>query len=259
MLCFLRVVVVVACLASVAFAGRVAVPRLGLSVYVPPTWIVHDSANEFRFQDTALVGMRATLGISAWDDVGGMPRNWVLTKTRAQQYDLADDPLSIVYVIDSMSQDNRFAMYVNWMSVPDSFAFAFHDRYAATDNIGYHVYAWGDTADFYENYSIYAALLDSVQFDGTLSNLGVSRGGAQAKGALRLGTQVGGVVEFRAVTSDRARLVVTDLRGREIWKGTPDRQGIARWNSAGTVRGTYLVRLVQSGRIMGASSFVLLP
>lgn len=259
MLCFLRVLVVAACLASVAFAGRVAVPRLGLSVYVPPTWIVHDSANEFRFQDTALAGMRATLGIAAWDDVGGMPRNWVLTKTRAQQYDLADDPLSIVYVIDSMSQNSRFAMYVNWMSVPDSFAFAFHDRYAATDNIGYHVYAWGDTADFYENYSLYASLLDSVQFDGTLSNLGVSRGSAPAKGALALGPQVGGVVEFRAVVADRARLVVTDLRGREIWSGAPDRQGIARWNSAGTVRGTYLVRLLQAGRITGASSFVLLP
>lgn len=254
-----KLLVAFACLAASIHAGRVAVPRLGISAYVPAGWVIHDSANEYRFQDTTLVGMRAILGISAWDGVGGTPRNWVLTKTQAQQYDLDNDPFSIVYVVDSMTQGGRFAMYVNWMSVPDSFAFAFHDRYAATANIGYHVYAWGDTADFYENYGVYTALLDSVQFDGNLSGLGMSREASQARGALAGWSQAGGWVEFRGPDAEAAALVVTDLRGREVWKGRFDRQGIARWNSAGTTRGTYLARVLQAGRVLGASSFVLLP
>jgi len=258
---FRKGVALVACLVVFSQAGRVALSEVGASVYVPAGWVLsHPSAREYVWEDTALTGMRGVLGIVATDSVWTSgARSWTLIKAQAQQVDLASDPLSITYIIDSMTQDGRFGMYINSMTVPDTFAFAFQDRYTATDRIGYHLYAWGDTADFYENYSIYKALLDSVQLDGNLAGLGIGVVHAKSATAFSLRSRTGGMVDFSCLLPAGAEFVVTDLRGRQVWAGAGNGQGKALWDAHGVARGTYLARVRQEGRILGASSFVLLP
>lgn len=258
---FRKGAVLVACLVAFSQAGRVALPEVGASAYVPAGWVLsHPSAREYVWEDTALTGMRGVLGIVATDSVWTSgARSWTLLKAQAHQLDLASDPLSITYIVDSMTQDGRFGMYINSMTVPDTFAFAFQDRYTATDRIGYQLYAWGDTADFYENYSVYTALLDSVQLDGSLAGLGIGAARAKSAAAFALRSRAGGLVEFSSHLLTGAEFVVTDLRGRQVWASTGNGQGKAFWNAHGVARGTYLARVRQEGRILGASSFVLLP
>ncbi|MEN9355073.1 MAG: hypothetical protein RL318_2398 [Fibrobacterota bacterium] len=257
-----------ACLVAFSQAARKNLPTIGVSVWVPDSWVeVQSSPTDFYWQDTSATGMRGLVGIAAYDSAAIQgTRNWTLLRTQALKTTIESDPMSILYAVDSIGQDGHFAMYINSVMVPDTLAIGMHDRFTAWGKTGYQLYAYSDTADFFPNYGFYTAMLDSMRLDNAFSGLGIQGRGARYSSAFSVRSRPDGSVDFKLTPrqglegthEQNATVVVTDLRGRTVWTAPLGAASTTRWTPTALGPGTYLAKVSRNGTSLGTSTFLRL-
>lgn len=252
-------------LLGAAMAGsRVPVDSLGASLLVPDGWVlVSKGDSRLALYDTVLDTSTYALRHGGMleleavrDSLGEGPRAWTLLQAKAERVFLESDPASVLYVADSMTQAGHFAMYFNYLWAPDTVVYAFQERFVGVGSTDYILRASGDTADFYQNFALYSALLDSISFNAGFGGLGLA-GATSGRPRGLVASRVGGQVLFR-VGAGGTTVSVTDLRGREVWRGS-SRGTSLEWTPAGARAGTYVARAWREGEVVQATSFVLTP
>ncbi len=159
---------------------------MNCSVYLPDNWVATESGDSLIQMYDTTYAFEATLGVMRYDRNTAdfpVPEDW--TRANYIAYLLSVrygfDPWGALLYMDSSqtsTQDAHWApeAYAQLFSLDTTIgSWAEYIRYTSIDDYGYELYAVGDTTDMYNNIGTYAAILQTIDFEGATISRNQSR------------------------------------------------------------------------------------
>lgn len=252
------------CLAvGASSAGRVEPADLGLSVWVPPHWVLNSEGGDAAFRFFSLydtTGAHAgfvTFEVYSGANLLGGDRKWVDEEALVRGLMIEGSCFGSLVSDDSMLVDGAYAREIYGRAAEcDSGSLVllsnmkdYYHRVTGNGDIGWVLSFESDTADADTAASTYFGILDSVRLDRsflTIPNVGVKRRYlsptvrevVSAGSAIRIATGAGTVPEVE----------VMDLSGRRLaGRLEPKAGGLFLWTAQEGFAGTVAVRVRSGG------------
>lgn len=234
---------------ALAFGAPVAIPNAGLTVELPQGWSLDSSVSSSGKPSYLLLpdGSQKSwlmVSIELYDSLDPVKdTGWAYDQTYGYKVWVDYEPCPTqVFSWAASTQDGLASSYINTTQSLDSLCAeyrAFHVRYFATGTHGWEVMLMGDTAQIQDNYSTYAAMLDSIKVDRSWTGwTPVSGIHSRSLGArLRV---LRGAQGLEVLGSPQALGDLVDPRGRRLAGFRLDAQGRA---SLPTPRGAAWIRV----------------
>jgi hypothetical protein len=250
-------------LISTTHAARVQPADLGLSVWVPPGWLLSNEGGDSTFRlytlyDTtgnhaALFQLEANSGATA----GGGADQWVRDEALVRGYLIEGSCYGNLLSDDSATLNGHYTREVYGRAATcDSGSTTLlsdlQDRFyriMATGDIGWVMSFEGDTTDVDSAAGTYLSILDSIQLDPsfqTIPPVGIKAFHNRARSGHRISTDPKGLM-MDLQTDQRPEIQVMDLNGRVLSGLVSSRGGgLWAWRPDASHQGMVVVR-VRSG------------
>ena len=254
-------------LASAACANRVTLSDMGLSIWVPSGWelqnlVSNDSTREYLLDDTTILTSTSTRRHSGsislkvqWGALVGTTstRQWVLDEGDSWSLSISTAPLGgVLFLDDTMVVDRLFAREVygrSLQAVGDSVRTTYV-RCTAHGDVGWDFWAESDTTDADTAMASYAAILDSIQIDSTVTSIPAAgiRVSSARKPLSQALSAVGGTLRIQSAAEPRVEAM--DLLGRAVPGSVVSAgDGIWLWRPNARPRASILTRVRLDGTV----------
>ncbi|MDB5048823.1 MAG: hypothetical protein JWO30_1894 [Fibrobacteres bacterium] len=168
-------------LTAAVFAGTVSDSNLGYSIALPSNWVQLKSKPDQHYFRDSTRHYRGQISILKYDiDKASYPtpENWSQAQFIAYKLSVETSvfPFGAVEYYDSSSAAK---LGPNW--APEAFSVLYPGdgdptycefiRYCAVGNVGYEIYAIGDSTDMIQNVDFYASVIASLQFTTPIASI----------------------------------------------------------------------------------------